>query len=277
MRYILAIALTICSIPAAFAQPAASSPALKPANRWNVDYAPNECRLLRVFGEGRDQIIFRLARGSGLEDFDVTLAGESIPKMRYLLPVTLRLMPQATEITFDGYSTQLPHRPERFVRGYDADASFLASITDSQLLEVRSGKEFSRIFELTGGRAAIGALNKCYDNLLTGWGLDAAKRAAAKVPPQPSISPGTWVTNNDYPTEALRASLSGDVAFLLVVGADGKSTDCRVVHSSGVPLLDQTTCSLISRRARFKPAQNDAGQAVTGYYVNRVRWVIPNT
>jgi protein TonB len=60
----------------------------------------------------------------------------------------------------------------------------------------------------------------------------------------------------------------------VTVGSDGRVTDCQVTSSSGSQELDQTTCTLITRRARFRPAMSD-GQPTTGHYSSRIRWVVP--
>lgn len=91
----------------------------------------------------------------------------------------------------------------------------------------------------------------------------------------PLGNPGAWVTTADYPPDALRANLEGVTEFLLTVGPDGMVTSCQIKASSGSPSLDVTTCDLIRRRARFTPARDPSGAAVSGTYFNRVRWTIP--
>lgn len=91
----------------------------------------------------------------------------------------------------------------------------------------------------------------------------------------PSGNPGSWVTTQDYPAEALRANAEGVTEFLLTIGPDGTVSNCEIKSSSGSPLLDATTCQLILRRARFSPARDPFGVAVKGTYFNRVRWTIP--
>ncbi len=260
------------------ASPAAPIPTnvLRPDGPWNVDYAPDECRLIRAFGKDDKQIILRLARGSGLREFDFVVAGPSIPKLQLRLSGAIRLSPQGIEQKSQGYSMPLPNTKMRFVRFYDLDTSIFHSITGSQILEVTADKAFSVSLLLTGSHAAIDALNTCYDDLLVSWGLDPAKLREPKFLPTPTGNPGNWATTSDYPKEALRNNLAGEVRFMVIVDEQGKTRDCKVVHGSGVPMLDQTTCSLILRRARFKPARDASGNAMVSYYVNRVRWMIPN-
>jgi protein TonB len=91
----------------------------------------------------------------------------------------------------------------------------------------------------------------------------------------PKGNPANWVTNNDYPTRALRENRSGVTGFRLSVGADGRPTGCDITSSSGSPDLDSTACSLLMRRAKFQPGQDADGNPTGGVYSSRFRWVIP--
>lgn len=91
----------------------------------------------------------------------------------------------------------------------------------------------------------------------------------------PKGNPGNWVTNNDYPTRALRENRSGTTGFRLSVGPDGRPTGCDVTSSSGSPDLDSTACSLLMRRSKFTPAMDGEGNPTSGSYSSRFRWVIP--
>lgn len=95
-------------------------------------------------------------------------------------------------------------------------------------------------------------------------------------PAAPRGNPGGWVTTNDYPSASLRAGEQGTTGFRLSVGADGRVADCTITSSSGHARLDAETCRQLQRRARFNPAQNDAGNATSGTYSSSVRWEIPD-
>jgi TonB family protein len=270
------LAALLLTLPSAAHAQTPSQPALQPQGPWKVDYAPEECRLVRTFGAGDQQIVMRLARGSGLQQFDMVLAGTSIPKLSRQVKMSLRLDGQGKEQQFDGYSAQVPNRPERFVRWYDGESDLLQEFTDNQAVTVAAGPSFSVRLNLVAARSAIKALDACHADLLASWGLDVASLKAAKSPPRPTGNPGNWATSSDYPSRALRLQKGGAVRFLLVVGPDGKPTQCKIAFSSGIPELDNATCRLVMLRAKFRPAMNAEQQPITGYYVNRVRWVTPS-
>ncbi len=84
-----------------------------------------------------------------------------------------------------------------------------------------------------------------------------------------------WITTDDYPPSALRAEEEGVVGIAMRVGADGRVESCAVTAPSGHASLDQATCRLYQRRARFAPARDDAGVPVAGTFTDRIRWQLP--
>lgn len=99
-----------------------------------------------------------------------------------------------------------------------------------------------------------------------------------KFQPKPPVArgnPSSWANSNDYPSRALREEREGVTGFTVQIDANGRVSSCTVTRSSGSPDLDDTTCKLISRRARFKPATDGNGDPVASSWSNKVSWVIP--
>ncbi|AUW59403.1 energy transducer TonB [Sphingobium sp. SCG-1] len=101
----------------------------------------------------------------------------------------------------------------------------------------------------------------------------APKVAASRAAPRGS--PGSWVTDADYPSRAQREERSGTTGFKLDIGPDGRVTNCTVTSSSGSPDLDAETCRLLPRRARFKPAVGADGQPMADSFSSRIVWKLP--
>ena len=76
-----ALGLLALLFAALAAVPATAGEVLQPAGPWKIDYAPNECRLVRTFGTGDGAITLRFARGAGLDSFDMLIAGKALPKL----------------------------------------------------------------------------------------------------------------------------------------------------------------------------------------------------
>ena len=88
-----------------------------------------------------------------------------------------------------------------------------------------------------------------------------ATSAAPETAATPAGKPGIKSTA-DYPPEALKNGWEGDVVAELTVDATGKARDCTVAVSSGHKVLDDATCDVLIKRARFKPGQDKDGNPV---------------
>lgn len=102
--------------------------------------------------------------------------------------------------------------------------------------------------------------------------------AAAAIqtgPPATSPVPRTPLQNvvnaDDYPAGLPRAAARA-VQVSLTISPDGRVTGCVISSSSGSSQLDQATCRLLRSRARFTPAQDGSGNAVSGDVQANINW-----
>jgi protein TonB len=86
----------------------------------------------------------------------------------------------------------------------------------------------------------------------------------------------SYVSNADYPDAAIRNEEQGTTRFRLLVGPDGRVSDCTITGSSGSSALDNATCSVMKKRARFTPARDSSGNPTTDVVANSIRWVLPD-
>lgn len=91
----------------------------------------------------------------------------------------------------------------------------------------------------------------------------------------PKGNPGGWITNDDYRPSWINRGFSGVANFTLVIDARGRVSRCSITGSTGHSALDEATCRLLERRARFEPAKDSSGNVVAGSYRSSVRWTIP--
>lgn len=92
----------------------------------------------------------------------------------------------------------------------------------------------------------------------------------------PRGDPGAWILDHDYRPSWIRRGYNGTARFILEVDVSGRVSDCSITGSTGHAQLDEATCAILSERARFNPARDSTGEAVTGRYSSAVNWTIPN-
>ncbi|MDF7774648.1 energy transducer TonB [Sphingomonas sp. AOB5] len=83
------------------------------------------------------------------------------------------------------------------------------------------------------------------------------------------------VTNDDYPPAALRAEQQGITTMSFTISAKGLISNCAIIGTSGSALLDNTACSILSARARFKPALDADGNPTEETRTLRFEWRLP--
>jgi TonB family protein len=107
----------------------------------------------------------------------------------------------------------------------------------------------------------------------------AAAAEPAQAPPWPTVAPDgvtvtpDWSDWRIYPTAAQRKNEEGSVRAELLVGADGRPEECRILKTSNFPDLDTGTCQLMMQM-RFKAAHDVKGVAVPSTYSRDVVWLL---
>jgi protein TonB len=92
----------------------------------------------------------------------------------------------------------------------------------------------------------------------------------------PKGNPASWVTAEDYPASALRNEEQGVVGLTFDIDSAGRVQNCRVSSTSGSSVLDDTACKLVTRRGRYTPALDTAGNPTAGGTKTlRFTWKLP--
>jgi TonB family protein len=246
----------------------------QPAGPARLDQQPTQCTLSREFTVGEERLLVQFQTTFSLATYRVTLA--SATALRDVRPgkVELALAGSDAAREFDAQTGTVPNRKERLLQWYAHDFYLPPLVKDDQNFRFSSGR-FDAELSWSGAGEAFRQLGGCHDAVLAQAGVDTSIVRAAPVSAKPANVPGYWATNADYPSSAMRAREEGEVGFLVTIGTDGNVSECRVASSSGFANLDDGTCPLIRRRAKFEPARDAAGAPVTGYYLGRIMWKIP--
>jgi protein TonB len=110
-------------------------------------------------------------------------------------------------------------------------------------------------------------------------GTPASAPSGEPLPePQPQFSVRAHGTirnafsKRDYPASARRLRQQGSVTYEFRVGPDGRVDRCRILVSSGVPVLDETTCRLLRERVRLIPARDRDGKPTFDTLTGIIHW-----
>lgn len=101
-----------------------------------------------------------------------------------------------------------------------------------------------------------------------------AEQSKLGTPPRP-IAAGGFLSDMDYPKEALRLRQEGSSIVTVHVDAKGRIRSCSVEKSSGSLSLDNATCTFV-RSVHFAPARNGEGQAIEGDARIPMNWRLPS-
>lgn len=131
----------------------------------------------------------------------------------------------------------------------------------------------------------VSSVNTAPPPIITPRAVPAPPAPPAPPPPPPPPPPAqkvesarargnlaALISDADYPPSAQRAGEEGTTGFALNIGPDGRVTGCNVTSSSGSSALDQATCRILQRRARFTPARDSNGQPTADTYRARITW-----
>ena len=98
------------------------------------------------------------------------------------------------------------------------------------------------------------------------------KRRRGAVGPQPCGTMAQWFRDTEYPPEAWNHQKWGLTRVQGTIGVDGRVSGCYVLRGSGSLSLDETTCRLVEKRARFLPARDSHGNPVPSKFIGGVDW-----
>lgn len=105
-----------------------------------------------------------------------------------------------------------------------------------------------------------------------------APKIEANQPPNRLVTPiavNNWFVNDMHrlPPDVLR--MQREVGFSVLVNERGLVDACDVTSSSGSGQVDEFTCRVIARRARFDPQTDENGKPVPARFSSIVRWEYP--
>lgn len=272
---------------------------LMPSSPWNVHYSDESCRIGRHFGEDDQRITFTAISFDDSDALRFAFVGKSLKsredgKLRMVihpsdrvkfadyypaigadnLPALILIAPQYLVM-----ETEEQIREIKAAREADHHNYRRAPITPEQETAIShielSGRFLPHVILETGSFGKVmEKMRDCRDQLLTDWGLDAAKHRNLSERAQPLESPGRWLRSSDYPMHLVERGQRGIVHFRLMVDEKGDVSQCKIQQSTRPAEFDDVVCKALMRRAKFSPARDSEGNFLPSYYRNNVRFML---
>lgn len=268
---------------------------------WEIGSHKQACHLIGGFGQGDEQVIMRLSQRNLADAFSLSLFGKPFASEAANLPISLDFGQENGPARLNAVTDMSGERPAMFAgpvtftSSADSEPDRMMSIEEMRELaskprgpQVTFAQETAvthLVVGLPGNRTvtlqlgSMGgpmiAMRGCIRQMIKSWGFDPNVIAGLTKLPEPLMSQGLWVSAWDYPADSLRNRKEGVVYFRLDVAADGKVSRCTNLESTANKDLIVTTCQLMMRRARFKPALDANGQPVAAFFTSSVRWQLP--
>lgn len=267
----IAFAAALSALAFQSASPILPAP-LQPASPWNVDYAENMCVLQRAFGAPNQRIVLGFKPGILSDQMRLLIVRSANEKK------TTR---GNAQLSFDGGAPVTTRFAEGFIESkgvratlIDLQVSDLAPLEKAREMRIQAGV-LDVVIAPNAVAAAMKALEACEKDLLVTWGMKPEDVGSMGPPAQHPGSVVSLFSTNDYPSAAISKNEQGTAGVRFWIGTDGRVSDCQVVESSGSKALDDQTCSIMEKRARYTPARNKAGEVMRRIGFQRIRWELP--
>jgi hypothetical protein len=244
--------------------------------------------LRRLFGEPGQQVLLEFRRFSPSTDMQVSVTSDGIrrgissPKYRFgpngewkvgRNPLRMGIGKEFEGFTFGGSILPEPEKPndeEETEPSFDsADAALLTqAFTAASDFSVSGG--FRRGITLKTGRllAPHRAMEKCLDELLTHWGIDAQAQKSLTRNATP-VNANRVARNVGYPPSMLMTNEPGLIRVRLAITEAGTVRSCHVQLDISNPAFERSACSDL-KDAKFHPALDKDGRPIASYWVTAI-------
>lgn len=263
---------------------------LQPSSPWNLRYDEDKCRMVRKFGEGEQSVTLLLDQ-TGIEPYyTLTLIGHPIDAsygkfMRVKFGneqpsershIKGKLGDDTPLVAMHGVN--LAPVPELGDSDIETAIEAIGPVREAAIDHISFSKGLDDPLTLATGSLGepLAAMRKCANDLVQYLGVSDGPNPNLSKAAQPKGSPGTWVTDQDYPTAMINRDEEGVVQFRLTVDGRGKPTSCHIARSTRPQVFDDIVCLALLKRAEFTPALDLEGKPVASYYRSAVRFSIPD-
>lgn len=274
---VLAAGLGLIASPAGAREPLV----LEPTSAWNLRYDEDKCRLVRLFGEGEDQVELNIDQ-SGIEPFfNLFVLGEPVKTGRRQQTLTVQFGPheESAERSFlrgrlgeEKVPFLMMHgiqlgKPEADVETGEFETGGIGLDRQEQIEWLAIGGRGSPALNLRlpDFSEAMAALSSCSEDLVRHLGLDADGQSRIAEKPQ-LLNKMEMARTINYPWLYQRKGMEGSVRLRVTVSKDGEATTCQIARSSRPAVFDDVVCRAMIQNGEFAPAIDVDGNPSASYF-----------
>lgn len=252
---------------AAMAQPAPR----KPTAAWVVDFHASQCVAFRTYGTEENPLHLVLKSPPLGDAMQVTVmrrgsAAAGAAQVEATVGVDDRPVVRANMLMFGAKDEKL-----RLYR-LNMPSSDFAAVKEAKRLAIRS-EGLNETFALSQMGPLLKIMDDCAADLRKVWNITDTTGEQSPLATRAVADLVKLFSSLDYPAIALQKGQSGIVSFALLIDEQGRVADCTVMDTSGVASLDAQTCSVLTRRAKFKPGRDRDGKPAKDAITGRIKWV----
>jgi len=282
-RLLSTLALAIMAGTAAQAETPLRS--FEPSTDWVLDYAEDSCALRRSYTDEDGRTVYVDMRQFAPKGF-VTFTIYSADLDRMPEKVRYRFEPDEdyTDVghafaidsgedirgfRFNGDYLREADRPEEFEDFVNLEPEvFMAREREISGFVVLEGFEVSMLLRTGSLLAPMNAMRTCMDELLAHLGIDPeAQRSLSRRPElynRAGLAQSLWA---NFPRAMIRDRQSATMQVRLIVGDQGRVSNCSIIGLVGQPDYGEATCDTFSRYVRFTPALDAEGQPIASIWI----------
>lgn len=245
----------------------ASTAPLEPNGPWVVEASEGACILTRSYGPDESKITIGIQPLFALPKTEVIVLTHDSSAGWDSGDATVTLSGGSP---LSGRFTSYPLTNNRRLTRLAMPSELLAQVKSASSLTFTTKSQTATV-HLVRTAAAFAAFDQCQAALFKLWKVDGAALAPDRTPVGLNVE--SAYGPDDYPLEAQRRDIQGRVVVVVDVTATGAVSGCRVVAPVH-PVLDEATCRR-TKRLRFVPGKDAAGNAAAAPYILPVRWLLP--
>ena len=279
-------AVSLIALLSGTAQAADGPHVFKPSSVWAADFGENYCRLTRDFSDGKDTVSIVMDRIQPGNAMRVLVVGDPIKLFRSAERLGYQYLPAGDERMATPVKGEMGKGPPYYNLGdiligplpklpapgtppappapytRDGELEFAAGIKG---LALTKGMVNPINIETGSLKEPIRIEQKCIDDLLTHWGLDAEKHKSLTRPAFPASDTRTWLPGDTIGFSDFNKLAVSNNQFRVLVDASGKPTSCEVHWPTLGESKNALICKTVMEKGKFLPALDAGGQAIASY------------